>query len=157
MSEGGGIRVVTPGPEKSVWIFDELMDFKATGEDTRGAFALWLDTPLPGYSPPLHIHHREDEAFVILEGEFVFRGTDGELEAGPGAFVYVPRGTPHTFKNVGAEPGKMVVVTVPAGIESFFLGAGQPATDRERPPAPDVDRIMELASRYGTEVIEEGP
>jgi hypothetical protein len=48
---------------KTLWVADEMMTFKAIGEDTGGAYAL-TDSLVPpqGGSPP-HIHHREDEAF----------------------------------------------------------------------------------------------
>jgi mannose-6-phosphate isomerase-like protein (cupin superfamily) len=52
-----------------LWVVDELMTFKASGEDTGGAYALTDSVVPPGGGPPPHIHHREDEAFWVLEGE----------------------------------------------------------------------------------------
>ena len=60
---------VTEGEGKKLWVVDELMTFKASGEDTSGAYAL-TDSVVPqGGGPPPHVHHREDEAFWVLEGE----------------------------------------------------------------------------------------
>lgn len=148
-----GIRILAPGEERAVWVFEELMEFKVTGAETNGSFSLWVDTPLPGYGPPLHVHHREDEAFLVLEGDIVFSDGERRIEAKPGTWVWVPRGTPHAFKNVGSSSAKMVVVATPAGVEGFFLEAGQPAEDRTTPPPPDPERIVEVAARYGTEVV----
>ena len=60
---------VTEGEGKMLWVVDELMTFKASGEDTGGAYALTDSVVPPGGGPPPHIHHREDEAFWVLEGE----------------------------------------------------------------------------------------
>ena len=149
------IQILNPGQEQAVWVFRELMEFKATGAQTNGSFSLWVDTPLPGYGPPLHVHHREDEAFLVLEGSIAFSDGKHRVEVEPGAWVWVPRGTPHTFKNVGSTARKMVVVATPAGVEGFFLEAGQPAEDRTTPPPPDPERIIEVAARHGTEIVGE--
>ena len=51
------------GEGKKLWVVDELMTFKASGEDTGGAYSLTDSVVPPGGGPPPHIHHREDEAF----------------------------------------------------------------------------------------------
>jgi mannose-6-phosphate isomerase-like protein (cupin superfamily) len=141
---------------QSLWIFQERMDFKATGEDTGGAFSLFHDTALPGYGPPPHIHHNADEAFYVLERNFIFHTGDRQVRVVPGSFVFIPRGTVHTWRNVGSTPGRMIVVVAPAGAERFFLEAGVPAIgDSLEAPEPNVERILELAAKYGTEVVSE--
>ena len=40
----------------------------------------------------------------MLEGALRVQGGEGEIEAGAGASVFVPRGTPHTYWNAG--PGR---------------------------------------------------
>ena len=60
---------VTEGEGKKLWVADELMAFKASGKDTGGAYALTDSVVPPGGGPPPHLHHREDEAFWVLEGE----------------------------------------------------------------------------------------
>src|SRR5687768_16970647 len=61
---------VTEGEGKMLWVVDELMTFKASGEDTGGAYALTDSVVPPGGGPPPHIHHWEDEAFWVLEGNW---------------------------------------------------------------------------------------
>jgi mannose-6-phosphate isomerase-like protein (cupin superfamily) len=60
---------VNEGEGKKLWVADELITFKASGEDTGGAYSLTDSVVPPGGGPPPHIHHREDEAFWVLEGE----------------------------------------------------------------------------------------
>ena len=40
------------------------------GRDTNGTISTIESYDPPGGGPPPHIHHREDETFQILEGEF---------------------------------------------------------------------------------------
>ncbi|HKV47231.1 MAG TPA: cupin domain-containing protein [Candidatus Acidoferrales bacterium] len=51
---------------------------------------------------PLHMHHRDDEAWYVLEGLLGVQVGDTKVEARPGCAVFVPRGTPHTYWNAGA-------------------------------------------------------
>ncbi len=73
----------------------ELMTFKASGEDTGGAYSLTDSVVPPGGGPPLHIHHREDEAFWVLEGELEVTVGETTFRAGAGSFVHLPKATPH--------------------------------------------------------------
>jgi mannose-6-phosphate isomerase-like protein (cupin superfamily) len=80
------------------------------GSTTEGfVVAEWQD---PGGSAnerrliaPLHLHHRDDEIWYVLEGILRVQVGDNEVEAHPGAPVLVPRGTAHTFWN--ASPGRL--------------------------------------------------
>src|SRR3954447_12869797 len=75
--------------------------FKARGDETGGSMTAFETLVAPGEGPPLHTHANEDESLYVIEGEVRFKLGD-DLLAGPvGAFVYVPRGVPHTFQNVG--------------------------------------------------------
>ena len=59
----------------------------------------------PRYIAPKHIHHKDDEAWYVLEGTLrVLKGTE-EVEVHAGAGILVPRGTPHTYWNHG--PGRV--------------------------------------------------
>ena len=64
------------------------MTIKATGEDTRGAFTLVEQLAPPGFGPPLHVHHREDEPFLVLEGRVRFRCGDREFVMDGGGYVF---------------------------------------------------------------------
>ena len=51
-----------------------------------------------GFSPSRHVHTREDEVFLVLDGDVCF-DVDGERRAaGPGTTAYMPRGVPHSFR-----------------------------------------------------------
>ena len=89
---GGGTLVRGPagGPAK----------IKARTETTNGSLTLLEVTLGPKEGPPAHIHRREDEAWYPLDGRFRFIADDELFEVGPGAFVFMPRGTAHCFQNL---------------------------------------------------------
>ena len=59
---------------------------------------------------------------------------EGTVPAGAGTCVHVPKGTLHTFKNVGTSPSRVLGVITPGGFERFFLEAGEPATEGSSAP-----------------------
>src|SRR5215468_8983884 len=85
-----------PGEGQAVWFLDNHMTIKATASSTGGAFGLVESLIAPGFSPPLHVHHREDESFWVLEGELSMRCGDRTFRACAGSFVFLPRDVPHT-------------------------------------------------------------
>ncbi len=143
------------GEGRTLWVLGDLYEFKAVSEDTNGAFATWETTvtpELPG--PPPHIHHREDESFYVLEGEVELSADGRVIGATTGAFVNIPRGTLHTFRNSGTKPARLLISVVPGGFEKFFDEVGEPATDPNYPPAgpPDVEKVLAVAPKYGLEI-----
>lgn len=97
-----------------------------------------------GSGPPRHIHHAEDEAFVILTGTCRIWIEGAERIAGPGDSVFIPRGREHTFKVVGDEPCRHLVILTPGGFEGFFA---EMAAGRFRIPA-DMPAIADAAGRH---------
>src|SRR4028118_2440317 len=79
---------------RAVWFLGTLVIVKATGEQTGGTFGLIDNTMPAGFASPYHVHRNEDESFYVAEGEMAFYVGDERVEAGPGAFVYGPRGGP---------------------------------------------------------------
>jgi quercetin dioxygenase-like cupin family protein len=137
------------------WQGGGLMEIKARAEDTGGALGL-IDGRFydHGYGPPLHVHSREDEAMYVVEGQLRFRRGDDEFVAGPGTWVWQPRGVPHTF-TVESESARALVVFTPGGLERMFEEGGVPAADSPEPPQPqdDPEAAAALARRYGFEVV----
>src|SRR5690606_28730937 len=93
---------------------------------------------------PLHRHHREDEYSYVLTGRMGALLGDEVLTAGPGTWVFKPRGQWHTFWNAGDVPCEIIEVISPGGFEDFF---------RELTDAwGDIGRMEALTGRYGHEV-----
>lgn len=96
-------------------------------EQTGGAMSI-VDSLSPvGSGPPRHIHQNEDETFVMITGTCRIWIEGKERLAGPGESVFIPRGKEHTFKVVGDQPSRHLVILTPGGFEGFFteMAAGQ--------------------------------
>jgi oxalate decarboxylase/phosphoglucose isomerase-like protein (cupin superfamily) len=112
-----------------------------------------LETSTPaGFGPPQHIHHTADEMFYVLGGRFQFLLGDDVFEAGPGSFVFVPRGRVHAPKVVGTEPGRTLVVFTPAGQEAAFEEFAALAARSDGAP-PDEAEMQAIAARYESEFV----
>jgi mannose-6-phosphate isomerase-like protein (cupin superfamily) len=144
-----------PDEGRAIWFLANRMTIKATGANTGGAFGLVESLIAPGFSPPLHVHHREDESFWVLEGEVTMRCGDESFRAGPGAFVFLPRDVPHTFVVEGDAPARMLTLLTPGGGEGMFIEGGRPAEGDGLPPAapPDIERLKRVSERYGAEIV----
>lgn len=119
------------------------------GEDTAGAFCLLVDHPPAGWSLPAHRHANEAETIHILEGDFEMQldGTPTRLSAGE--TIHVPQGVTHSGGNVGRTTGRRLVLFSPAGMERFFLEAGERTPDGE----PDLAAVLAAATRHGWQFI----
>lgn len=96
--------------------------YVARAEQTSGRLTAIVNVIPPGTGPPLHRHDDQDETWWVVEGAVRFRLGDEEAEAATGAFVWVPRGLAHAFRNDAATPARLLVLFTPGGMESFFDG-----------------------------------
>ena len=150
--------VIAHDAGEPVWFLDTLMTVKATGATTRGAFGLIEQSLPPGFATPTHVHHGEDEPFYILKGEVTFRCGEQTLVAGAGAFVFLPRGIAHGFQVTSDTPARLLQFNLPAGVEQFFIEAGESAADGAQPSGPpDFGKMAALAAKYHMEILGPPP
>jgi quercetin dioxygenase-like cupin family protein len=111
------------------------LTFKLRGTETNGSLMALETIAAPGEGPPLHTHANEDEFLYVLDGRIQFRLED-ELTEGPaGTCMYVRRGVPHTWRNVGDAPARMLALFTPAGMEAFFERFAEHARQVSAPEA----------------------
>jgi quercetin dioxygenase-like cupin family protein len=100
-----------------------VLTFKAMA-DTSGRSLTAVETvAAPGEGPPLHVHRHQDETIYTLNGRFRVLLAETLFDAPPGSFVFIPRGTPHTWQNVADTPARFFATIMPASIrfEQFFV------------------------------------
>lgn len=117
------MRFVGQGQGKTVELGHIQMRLLAPSSATDGTFgaAEFRGSEGPWTIP--HVHERLEESFYVLEGAFTFTFGEDTIEAEPGAFILVPRGTPHVLR-AGPDGGALLVVWTPGGLEQMFLELG---------------------------------
>lgn len=140
---------VSKGGGQAVNILGIPMLLRVHGNDTNGTLAVVESHDAPGGGPPPHIHHREDETFQILEGEYEFMVAGKTHSARAGDTLFAPRGIPHTYRCISAGGGKLSVVLTPAGFENFFAEIGALTPTQQQ----DIPQVIEIARRYGLEFL----
>lgn len=142
------ITHLSAGEGETLWVLGDFVTLKSQSDD----LTLFEAIAPPQAGPPPHVHYEQEEAFYVLEGTFTFQSGDTTIEARPGSFVWVPRGTVHTFKNAGPGTGKgLFTNTLPGAHERFFREVGVPVSDISsfQPPTeqPDIAKVMASGAR----------
>ena len=143
---------VPPDGGSTVFLVGDTYTTLLSGAQTGGAFALLEALVPPDTGPPPHVHHAEDETFVVLVGALSLRVGDRAHAATAGTTVFVPRGTPHSFTNVGEDAARMLFMYSPAGMEGMFAEIGTPGRrGAQAPPrtAADIEALVGVAAKYG--------
>ncbi len=157
------VTVVAPGEGRVGDLGDGIgVVFKIEGEHTGGALSIVEHPFAVGALVPPHVHTREDEISIVLEGEIGFRSNDAEVVLGSGGYIVKPHGEVHAMWNAGQTPARMIEVITPAGFERFFreladlidasaLGDGVEVRLAERYGLPfaEPDWLADVIARYG--------
>jgi mannose-6-phosphate isomerase-like protein (cupin superfamily) len=81
------------------------------------AVAEWRDGGGPPGPPrliaPVHVHHKDDEAWYVLEGKLCVQAGGDTVDVPAGSGIMVPRGTKHTYWNPGTEPVRYLIFMTP--------------------------------------------
>lgn len=155
-----GLRIihVPEAAGEALWVYGDKDTIKVDSDDTGGAIAVMVTEMGPGDGPPPHVHHNENEAFYVLDGEMAALDGDRRIDdIGPGSFVFFPRESHHAFRNVGGRPARIVLMFFPAGFEGYLRDVGSPVVEGEAAPVTDLDDATPIAARYGMEFVDVPP
>ena len=147
----------TTATDNARWWFAGLAVIKAGAADTNGQLTVVEVTEPPNAQAPLHVHHREDEAFYVLEGSVtIYVGDEPAVEAGPGDFAFGPRDVPHRY-TIGPDGCRMLFICTPAGFEDLVIEMSRPAESLALPPAstqePDWEHVASVATANQCELL----
>jgi mannose-6-phosphate isomerase-like protein (cupin superfamily) len=90
----------------------------------------------------LHLHHSDDEAWHVLEGELTFRYADRTETAGAGTTVFVPAGVAHTYI---AGPGSRYLIILTPRLKALIE-----ALQADRDPSHQHD----IYRQFDSELLE---
>ena len=141
-----------PGEGKTFMLGRMRMTFKTTADENWSAYTVCEAIEPPESGAGYHRHPTYDETFVICEGQYDFRLDGKLLKLGPGDVIFVPRGTPHGFVNVGPVVGRQIIISSPGGVfdamieELSMLDSGSPTRKAS-------DEARAIATKYGLEFL----
>jgi quercetin dioxygenase-like cupin family protein len=138
---------------EDVWWMTGRITVKAGPEETGNAFSQFEVNDPRGSAPPLHVHHNDDEAFYVLDGEVTVLVGDERIDLGTGDYCFAPRGIQHTWI-VRSERARMLVTISPSGTEQLFVSLGIPVTSTEPPSQPVMPPMPEVARLFGAQGVE---
>jgi len=154
--QAAALKAVAADEGEARWWFAGLAVIKATAEDTGGQLSIVEMTEPPGVEAPLHVHHREDEAFFILEGSVTLHVGEEAIEAKAGDYAMGPRDIPHRY-TVGPDGCRMLFICTPGGFDELVREMSVPAENRTLPPPsdeePDFEHVARVARAHGCELL----
>jgi mannose-6-phosphate isomerase-like protein (cupin superfamily) len=128
MKSGHQTRSIMPGmetpPFSGVGKSFEIHEWRGSGPDT------------------LHVHHSDDEAWHVLEGELTFRYSDRTETVGAGKTVFVPAGVAHTYT---AGQGARYLIVLTPRLRSLIA-----ALQSDRDP----EHQKQIYRRFDSELLE---
>jgi quercetin dioxygenase-like cupin family protein len=141
------------------WFLNALHLLLARNDSEDGAYSLMHLTAPSTFETPYHLHHAEDEAFYVLEGEITVIHGGQQSVAGPGSYIFLPRGVPHGFRSSSANDSHILIHAIPgskAGFVGMMLEMAVPVHDRHKLPEatpPDLKKLNELCEQHGIKIL----
>jgi quercetin dioxygenase-like cupin family protein len=148
LTTGPIIRAAEAGEQR--WFYGGgVHTWKATADETAGAFFLFEDRMTQGKMTPLHTHPESDESMYVLEGELLFHMDGEEHRVAAGGLAVAPRGVPHAFMVV-SEFARMLCLHTPGSCQAFNLEASEPiGPGHGASGVVDFDRVHASAKKNG--------
>jgi quercetin dioxygenase-like cupin family protein len=140
--------MLPPGQGRSIDLGNFAMSVKATEEQTGGHFSLLEATEPADFGPPLHIHRDASESFYVLEGAYTVFLDQRQFTCPAGSFVFIPAGTPHSFR-VSAETGRKLVLFTTASLVGYFEDLSTAIHEGRAGP----EELSAIAAKYSMEVL----
>lgn len=139
------IRLDTPANSKTIdWLGNPLR-LPIRSSETGGRLSAQLASLAPGSGNPPHVHTRETECFIVLEGSVDVSCGNVSATLNQGDLVYLPAGVPHQLKSSANETTRMLVLLTGGEIEDAFIKAS----------GVNKDVMKSAFADFGVEIIDE--
>jgi len=131
--------------------------FRVITDGTRSAELGFGDSVIAPRSPGprRHVHTHEDEAIYVTHGTLTVEVGSERYEAGPHSLVWLPRGVPHVFANLGDEEVRTLAVFNSVTLAQMFAEQAEYLDSLAGPPDPAV--LTEISLRYGVRPVDGPP
>ncbi len=138
--------IINPNEGEKLELSTISITFKVTSEISNDQLGVYeISLPPMAIGAKLHYHRFMDETFIVNEGQLTMQVGNKEYKAKPGTVAYVPRFTPHGFKNDTDKTVKLTLIFNPSQKrEGFFKGLYE--TLKEVPV--DSEKYLRLYNKY---------
>lgn len=143
--------------QRLAWMGGSTLEIFVDSAVSDGQVLIMRSDTTQGSGAPIHVHQREDEVFVLLDGALTIWTGDQRQELQAGGVAFLPKGLPHTYFVTSATARILEVIT-PAGLEQAFREAGW---DLRTPPpegwACTPDAVTAAMAKHGCQIIGPPP
>jgi mannose-6-phosphate isomerase-like protein (cupin superfamily) len=144
--EGGKDRY-----QEELLIMGGQFDLKVSAKDSGGDLCIYDTRRQEKGGPAFHLHHKQDEWFYVMRGEFIVKVGDDSFQLKPGDSAFAPRTIPHAFAKISDDEGQMLVLFQPAGtMEDFFKQMSKLGPNIPKNQEKD---LKELWRTHGMEIV----
>ena len=146
-------KVVRAAESNQITLYDVVFRYGVGADETDGTLSMLEVTVPPKTLVKPHMHTREDEYTLILEGTVGARlGNETAEEIPAGSWLVKPRSIPHAMWNVTDEPARILEVVAPGGIERYFEQIAPVLTQK----GPEwTQRYEALAEEFGLTILDD--
>ena len=145
-------HIIGPKEGKRLNLNGISVTFKVTSELSNNDLGIYeISLPPKTIGAKLHYHRFMDETFIVNQGTPTFEVGKSQYKAKPGTVAYIPRFTPHGFRNDTDETVKLMLIFNPSEKrEGFFKGLHE--TLNEVPVDPE--KFLKLYNKYDSFPID---
>jgi quercetin dioxygenase-like cupin family protein len=115
------------------------------GSATNNWYSVTEILSSPGSSTPIHLHQKEDEYLLVVEGMVRVLYGEETFEATAGTMVSLLRGIQHAWGNHNDIPARVIMTAVPGGCEEALRVIAASSRD-------ELD-LQAIAKKYAVTVI----
>jgi quercetin dioxygenase-like cupin family protein len=146
--------IVQPDEGESITLNGGKITLKITSDLTKDQLGLYEIRLAPGVvGAQLHYHRFMDEVFIVSKGIMTIQLGEREIAAEEGAVVYVPRYTPHGFRNNSDGEAVITLLFNPGqSREGFFRGLGEILNTQPVDPG----KFLQLYQKYDSYPVDTG-
>jgi mannose-6-phosphate isomerase-like protein (cupin superfamily) len=150
---------VATSTREQLWFLNSLVTVHVSHDQGTDGLSVLESLAPYGDSPPMHVHHAEDELFHVLEGQLRLRAADTDVRIGPGQAMLAPQGVPHTYRVESPQGARYLVITRRGDFERLMRDVARPAArpelpDPQGPPTPEQAQALAAAARrHGIELV----
>jgi quercetin dioxygenase-like cupin family protein len=143
--------------QQLAWMSNSTLEVLVDSAVSNGQVLIMRSDTARGNGVPVHVHQREDEIFLLLNGALTVWAGDKRRELSGGGVAFLPRGIPHTYF-VTSQIATILEVIAPGGLEQAFREAGW---DLRTPPPDDwactPDAVAAAMAKMGCAILGPPP